>query len=289
MSNTDQCWPAPGKLNLFLHITGQREDGYHTLQTIFQFIGLSDQLRIRINAQGEISTRHQLAGISTADDLSVKAARLLQRQTGCRQGADIELIKNLPIGGGVGGGSSDAATTLLVLNHLWATGLTRDELVTLGLQLGADVPVFIHGNACWAEGVGEHLEDVILPEPAYLVIYPNIHVSTGAIFSAGELTRNTPPIRIADFLAGQAGNKRPGNDCEAVVRRQVAEVDAAMRWLEQFASPRLTGTGACVFAEFESTGAAEEVASQCTNNWQTFVTQGYNRSPLHKLLDGQGN
>ena len=276
-------WPAPGKLNLFLHITGQKTDGYHTLQTIFQFIGLSDQLRIHVNQQGDICGRHHIAGVLPADDLSLRAARLLQAATGCKPGADIELIKKLPIGGGVGGGSSDAATVLLVLNMLWGTGLSREELAAIGLQLGADVPVFIHGHACWAEGVGERLVNVDLPEPVYLLIHPNTHVSTAAIFSAQQLTRNSAPIKITDFLAGKAGN-----DCEPVVRQQVSEVDQAMRWLEAFAPPRLTGTGACVFAEFESIDAAKEVASQCTNDWQTFVTRGYNRSPLHRLLDAQG-
>jgi len=202
-------WPAPGKLNLFLHIIGQREDGYHLLQTVFQFIGLSDQLRISANDSGEIAAKHQLSGVSPSDDLTLKAARLLQQETGCTSGAEIELIKNIPVGGGIGGGSSDAATVLLVLNQLWGTGLSESQLKGLGLQLGADVPVFIHGNACWAEGVGEHFQDVTLPEPVYLVIYPRVHVSTAEIFAAGELTRDTPTIRIADFLAGRAGNSDP--------------------------------------------------------------------------------
>lgn len=278
--DNQSLWPAPGKLNLFLHITGQRADGYHTLQTIFQFIELSDYLRITTNETGKISTCHQYDDILPHADLTLRAARLLQSKTDCQQGAEIELIKNLPVGAGIGGGSSDAATVLLVLNHLWGTRLPNEALAGLGLQLGADVPVFVHGKACWAEGVGEHFKDVEIPQPIYLLIYPKVHVSTADIFAAEELTRNTPPIRIADFLAGQAGN-----DCEAVVRKKAPQVDAAMNWLGQFSRPRLTGTGACVFAEFASEHEAQKVAGQCTNDWQTFVTQGYNRSPLHRMLD----
>lgn len=273
-------WPAPGKLNLFLHITGRRDDGYHTLQTIFQFIGLSDQIIILVQQGGEIITRHRHENIGSEEDLTLRAARLLQQETGCSKGAEIELIKNLPIGGGIGGGSSDAATVLLALNHLWQTGLSEAELATIGLQLGADVPVFIHGKSCWAEGVGENFRDVDIPEPVYLLVYPKVHVSTAKIFSDQDLTRDTAPIKIADFLAGKAGN-----DCEALVRRQVPEVEKAMQWLTQFSKPRLTGTGACIFAEFDSEQEAQKVAGQCTNDWQTFVTQGYNRSPLHRMLD----
>lgn len=273
-------WPAPGKLNLFLHITGRRDDGYHTLQTIFQFIGLSDQISILTNQDGEIAARHSHQNIALKEDLTLRAARLLQQATGCSQGAEIELIKNLPIGGGVGGGSSDAATVLLGLNHLWQTGLSEEELAATGLQLGADVPVFVHGRACWAEGVGEYFQDVDIPEPVYLLVYPKVHVSTAKIFADQNLTRDTTPIKIADFLAGQAGN-----DCETVVCRQVPQVEAVMQWLARFSKPRLTGTGACVFAEFNSEQEACEVADQCTNDWQTFVTQGYNRSSLHRMLD----
>ncbi|MCW8964707.1 MAG: 4-(cytidine 5'-diphospho)-2-C-methyl-D-erythritol kinase [Gammaproteobacteria bacterium] len=278
--NSRQYWPAPAKINLFLHITGQRPDGYHLLQTVFQFLDIHDQIGFEINTTGEIGSRHQYPGFNQEEDLTIRAARLLQAVSGCQQGADIELIKNLPIGGGIGGGSSDAATVLLVLNKLWKTGLTEDELAHLGLELGADVPVFVHGHACWAEGVGEEFQAIDLPEPVYLLVYPKVHVSTGQIFGARELTRNTSPIRIADFLAGHAGN-----DCEAMVRQQVPEVDRAMRWLEQYAPARLTGTGSCIFAAFESHEVAEQAADNMDDDWQSWVTQGHNRSLLHQMLD----
>jgi len=273
-------WPAPAKLNLFLHIIGQRADGYHLLQTVFQFLDIHDQVLLDINSTGEISTRHQNSAFTHDEDLNVRAARLLQAETGCRQGVEIELVKHLPIGGGIGGGSSDAATVLVVLNKLWDVGLTLDELAELGLKLGTDVPVFIYGHACWAEGVGEKFQDVELPEPVYLLVYPKVHVSTAQIFGARELTRNTAPIRIADFLAGQAGN-----DCESVVRRQVPEVDKAMQWLDQYAPARLTGTGSCIFAEFDDNEAAHRAVSSLNHEWQTWVTRGYNRSLLHQMLD----
>lgn len=273
-------WPAPAKLNLFLHITGQRADGYHLLQTVFQFLDIHDRIAFEVNSTGELIARHQYAGFNPDEDLTIRAARLLQSVSGCRSGAEIELQKNLPIGGGIGGGSSDAATVLVVLNKLWGIDLPPAELAQLGLQLGADVPVFIHGHACWAESVGDDLQDIDLPEPVYLLVYPKVHVSTGQIFGAEELTRNTSPIRIADFLAGNAGN-----DCEAVVRRQVPEVDRAMQWLDQYAPARLTGTGSCVFAEFENQAAAQVAADNVANDWQTWVTRGYNHSPLHRKID----
>jgi 4-diphosphocytidyl-2-C-methyl-D-erythritol kinase len=273
-------WPAPAKLNLFLHITGQRADGYHLLQTIFQFLGVADELAFTVNLDGEISASHAYPGFNSDEDLTLRAARLLQVASGCQQGVEIELNKKLPIGGGIGGGSSDAATVLLVLNKLWDCGLSLKELAELGLELGADVPVFVHGHACWAEGVGEDFEVIDLPQPVYLLVYPKVHVSTGQIFAAEELTRNTSPIRIADFLAGHVGN-----DCELLVRQQVPEVDEAMSWLGQYASARLTGTGSCIFAEFENAKAAQKVADNMTNDWQSWVTQGYNRSPLHQMID----
>ena len=274
------AWPAPAKLNLFLHITGRRGDGYHLLQTVFQFIDIHDLIRFDLTRDGEISAVHQIPGVTAADDLTVRAARLLQSTTGCHQGVRIELTKYLPTGGGVGGGSSDAATTLLVLNRLWQTGLSIEELARLGLQLGADVPIFIHGRACWAEGVGESFQDVELKEPVYLLVYPKVHVSTGQIFTDPELTRDTSPIKIADFLAGHAGN-----DCEAVVRKQVPAVDEAMRWLDGFAPSRLTGTGACVFAEFDNTDAAQKAMVDVPHDWQSWVTRGHNHSPLHQMLN----
>ncbi len=274
-------WPAPAKLNLFLHITGRRSDGYHQLQTVFQFLDIHDDVFLKVNPDGEILASHSHPGFDEENDLTLRAARILQAETGCRSGVEIELVKNLPVGGGIGGGSSDAATVLLALNYLWDTGLSQQELAHLGLQLGADVPVFIHGRACWAEGVGEEIQSVELPEPVYLLVYPKVHVSTGQIFSAAELTRNTSPIKIADFLAGQTRN-----DCEAVVRAQVPEVDEAMRWLDQYAPARLTGTGSCVYAQFDSHQLAQQAADQLQQDWQTWVTRGCNQSLMHKRLEG---
>jgi len=273
-------WPAPAKLNLFLHITGQRPDGYHLLQTVFQFLDIYDQIGLDINTTGKIIARHHYPGFRQDEDLTIRAARLLQSVSESRHGVEIELIKNLPVGGGIGGGSSDAATVLVVLNKLWETGFSVTELAHLGLELGADVPVFIHGHACWAEGVGEEFQTIDLPEPVYLLVYPKVHVSTGQIFGARELTRNTSPIRIADFLAGHAGN-----DCEAVVRQQVPEVDRAMRWLEQYAPARLTGTGSCIFAAFEDHDAAQQAVDNLDDDWQSWVTRGHNRSLLQQMLD----
>lgn len=273
-------WPAPAKLNLFLHITGRRDDGYHLLQTVFQFIDIHDSLRFNVTREDAITALHRVPGIGAEDDLTVRAARLLQQATGCRQGVQINLTKRLPTGGGVGGGSSDAATTLLVLNRLWQTDLRTDELARLGLALGADVPVFIHGRACWAEGVGETFTDIELNQPIYLLVYPKVHVSTGQIFADPELTRNTSPIRIADFLAGRAGN-----DCEPVVRKQVPVIDQAMRWLDAHAPSRLTGTGACVFAEFADSVAARKAMADVPHDWQSWVTRGHNHSLLHQMLN----
>lgn len=279
--SADMPWPAPAKLNLFLHITGRRSDGYHQLQTVFQFLDIHDDVFLKVNSGGQILSSHRHPGFNEENDLTLRAARLLQAETGCRSGVEIELIKNLPIGGGIGGGSSDAATVLLALNYLWDTGLSRQELAHLGLQLGADVPVFIHGQTCWAEGVGEEIQPIELPEPVYLLVYPKVHVSTGQIFSAAELTRNTSPIKIADFLAGQTRN-----DCEAVVRAQVPEVDEAMRWLDQYAPARLTGTGSCVYAQFDSHRLAQQAADQLQRDWQTWVTRGCSRSLMFERLEG---
>lgn len=277
--NPQTRWLSPGKLNLFLHITGQRSDGYHELQTVFQFIDIADEICLSVNDSGQITGGHEHPDIHAGQDLTLRAARLLQSVTGCPKGVRIQLDKKLPIGGGVGGGSSNAATVLVALNQLWETGLSREELVKLGLQLGADVPVFIRGQTCWAEGIGEDIKPVELPESDYLVIYPGVPVSTGEVFSAADLTRDAAPITITDFLAG-AGH----NDCEAVVRRLVPEVNRALEWLGRYASARMTGTGACVFAAFESQEAAMDVAQRCNECWQIHVCKGYNLSPLHRQL-----
>ncbi|MEW6352671.1 MAG: 4-(cytidine 5'-diphospho)-2-C-methyl-D-erythritol kinase [Pseudomonadota bacterium] len=275
-------WPAPGKLNLFLHVTGRRADGYHTLQTVFQFIDYGDTLEFASRADGVIRDVRPLPGVAPEDNLVVRAARALQAAAGVAQGADITLTKRLPLGGGLGGGSSDAATTLVALNELWGAGLSLDELAALGLRLGADVPVFVRGQAAWAEGVGEQLTPVTLDEPWYAVVTPPCRVSTQAIFNAPDLTRDTPPIKIADFLAGFAGN-----DCELAVTRRYPEVAQALRWLGKYAPSRMTGTGGCVFAPFKDEAAARAAIRQLAEvwpaGWRGFAARGLNRSPLHGM------
>lgn len=260
-------------------MVGRRPDGYHELQTVFQFLDLADELYLRSTAAPDIVRLGELPGVPAHLDLVVRAARLLQQASGCRHGVEIRLCKRLPMGGGLGGGSSDAATVLAVLNRLWATGLTVGELMELGVQLGADVPVFLYGQAAWGEGVGERLTALPLPQPWYLVVRPNCQVSTAAVFQDPELTRNSPRMTIRDFLAGERAN-----DCLAVVRRRYPEVRAALDWLGQFAEARLTGTGACVFAAFDSRAAAEAVLAQVPDGAAGFVARGLNRSPLHEQL-----
>ncbi len=277
----DMSWPAPAKLNLFLHITGKREDGYHLLQTVFQFLDYSDRLHFYLREDGRIRRLNALPDVPEENDLVVRAARLLQEVSGCTQGADIRVEKRLPMGGGLGGGSSDAATTLLVLNHLWSLQLPGDTLLRLGLQLGADVPVFIHGHAAWAEGVGEKLSDVELPEPWFVVLIPPEQVPTAEIFNASELTRDCPPITIRDFLAGQARNV-----CQPVVAKRYPQVAEALEWLGKYGKAMMTGTGACVFAAFEQEEHAREVFAGMPEGWQGFVARGCNRSPLLQRLAG---
>lgn len=270
-----RLWPAPAKLNLMLRVLGRRADGYHRLQTVFQFLDHADQIRIEPRSDGAVHRRTALPGVPEEADLVVRAARCLQQATGCRQGVDLWVDKRLPMGGGVGGGSSDAATVLVALNQLWDTGLSPAELAHLGLTLGADVPVFVHGRAAWAEGVGEALTPIELPEPWYLVLVPRCAVATAAVFSDPDLTRDSAPITIADFLAGD-----DRNDCLAVVERDYPEVAAALRWLSGFGRARLTGTGACVFAAFADEGAARAARSQLPARFGGFVARGRNRSPL---------
>ncbi|MBK8899129.1 MAG: 4-(cytidine 5'-diphospho)-2-C-methyl-D-erythritol kinase [Candidatus Competibacteraceae bacterium] len=273
------AWPAPAKLNLMLRIVGRRADGYHLLQTVFQFLDCCDWLWFSPREDGRIERVGEVAGVPPDADLTVRAARLLQQATAQRAGATIRIAKQLPLGGGLGGGSSDAATTLVALNHVWQTGLTLAELAELGLRLGADVPVFVRGRAAWAEGVGEQLTAIDLDEPWFLVLTPGCHVATGAIFADSELTRNSPPIRISDFLQGAGGN-----DCETVVYRRHPEVAAAAAWLSRHGPARLTGTGACVFAAFSDQASAGRVLSQLPPGLTGFITRGRNRSPLHARL-----
>ena len=274
------CWPAPAKINLFLHITKQRRDGYHELQTVFQFLDICDCLYIQARRNGKIRRCYQHEAIAEKDDLIIRAAQLLKTHVDLDWGADIQLCKRLPIGGGVGGGSSDAATVLLALNYLWQTKLSTQALADLGRQLGADVPVFIYGHACWAEGIGQIITPITLPEKIYLLLYPNHPVATSIIFSSTQLTRDTPLITIRDFLDGK-GN----NDCEAVVRKQVPVVDEAMRWLDQYAPSQLTGTGSCIFAPFDTWQLAYQVAKQCPGHWTCHVGRANNVSPLHQMLN----
>ncbi len=268
-------WPAPAKVNLFLHILGRRPDGYHELQTVFQFAGLCDTLSFEVREDGEVRRTTDLPGVAPEADLVVRAARLLQSHTGTRLGADIGVIKRIPTGAGLGGSSSDAATTLVALDHLWDTGVTGLELQSIGRRLGADVPIFLHGQAAWAEGIGERFSPIALDEPWYLLIRPDIEVSTAAVFSDPDLTRHTSPITIARFLAGDGHN-----DCEAVVRVRYPEVGAALDWLGERAHARLTGTGSCVFGAFPSEAEARAVLTELPWCWSGFVAEGRNRSPL---------
>ncbi|WOC78970.1 4-(cytidine 5'-diphospho)-2-C-methyl-D-erythritol kinase [Stutzerimonas frequens] len=272
--------PAPAKLNLMLHITGRRADGYHELQTLFQFLDYGDELSFRLREDGQIRLLTELPGVDHDSNLIVRAARMLQRESGCTLGADIQLTKRLPMGGGIGGGSSDAATSLVGLDHLWNTGLGEDRLAELGLNLGADVPVFVRGRAAFAEGVGERLQPVDLPEPWFLVIAPQVSVSTAEIFADPELTRNTPAITVRSLLAGGGHN-----DCQPVVEKRYPEVRNALSLLNKFVQARMTGTGACVFGSFPNEGEADKVRRQLPATLPSFVARGRNVSMLHRSLE----
>ncbi|MCU7835068.1 MAG: 4-(cytidine 5'-diphospho)-2-C-methyl-D-erythritol kinase [gamma proteobacterium symbiont of Taylorina sp.] len=273
-----KVWLAPAKINLFLHITGQRENGYHELQTVFQFLDFSDELSYKILDNNEIIHVNPLPGVKPEDDLIVKAAHLLQQHTNCQQGAQIAIKKNLPMGGGLGGGSSDAATTLVALNQLWQLNIELPELAKLGLKLGADVPIFIQGVAAWAEGVGEDLSPILLDESYFMVLIPRVSVSTADIFASPVLKRDCIPISIEQFLSG-TGN----NVCESVVREHYPEVDLAIQWLGQFSQARMTGTGACVFAPFATQAEAQQILSRKPEQFDGFIAKGLNISPLYRL------
>jgi 4-diphosphocytidyl-2-C-methyl-D-erythritol kinase len=268
-------WPAPGKLNLFLHVVGRRADGYHLLQTAFQFIDLCDELRFWVRPPGVIERASDLPGVPAEDDLCVRAARALAARAPAAPGVAIEVLKRLPTQAGVGGGSSDAATVLVALNELWGLRLPDEELAALGLTLGADVPVFVHGRAAWAEGVGERLTPLDLPEPVFLLVRPDATVSTAEVFKAPELTRDSPAITIRGFLL--TGGR---NDCEPVVRRRFPAVAEALDWLDQFAPARLTGTGSCVYAAMVDEGQARAALASLPGRWTGYVVRGLNRSPL---------
>ncbi|WP_296129658.1 4-(cytidine 5'-diphospho)-2-C-methyl-D-erythritol kinase [Pseudomonas sp. Ga0074129] len=272
--------PAPAKLNLMLHILGRRADGYHELQTLFQFLDAGDELGFALRRDGEIHLHTAIEGVPHDSNLIVRAARLLQQHSQCPLGADIWLDKRLPMGGGIGGGSSDAATTLLGLNRLWQLNCSEDLLASLGLSLGADVPVFVRGRAAFAEGVGEKLQPVTLPEPWFLVAIPQVLVSTAEIFSDPELTRDTPPIKVRNLLEG--GGR---NDCQPVVMKRYPEVRNALILLNKFVPTRLTGTGACVFGSFPNEDDADKVARQLPATLPSFIAQGSNISMLHRKLE----
>jgi 4-diphosphocytidyl-2-C-methyl-D-erythritol kinase len=277
-------WPAPAKLNLFLHVTGRRADGYHELQTLFQLIDLADTIAIRVREDGAIERPEGPRDVPAEADLAVRAARTLKAASGTRLGADLRVLKRIPQGGGLGGGSSDAATTLVALNELWNCGLTTPDLAALGLPLGADVPVFIGGLTAWGEGIGERLTPVELPERWYLIIHPGCSVSTREVFQSPELTRNSPLITIRAFF--ESGGR---NDCEGAVRRLYPEVGEALDWLARFAPAHLTGTGSCVFAACASAIEAERLAARVPDRWTSTVARGLNASPvLERLRRGQG-
>jgi len=268
-------WPAPGKLNLFLHIVGRRSDGYHLLQTAFQFIDLCDELSFWHRADGVIERVGEVPGIPAGADLALRAARVLAAQHRVRAGVGIELRKRLPVQGGVGGGSSDAATVLVALNRLWRLDLSVEALSALGLGLGADVPVFVHGQAAWAEGVGEQLTPADFPAPSYILVQPDATVTTAELFQATELTRDSPIITMTGFLT--TGGR---NDFEPVVRRRYPAVGEALDWLGRVAPARLTGTGSCVYAAMPDEWAARETLARLPVRWRGYVVRGLNRSPL---------
>jgi 4-diphosphocytidyl-2-C-methyl-D-erythritol kinase len=272
-------WPAPAKLNLFLHVTGRRADGYHELQTLFQLIDLADELILTVRDDGAIERPAGAPGVMSKEDLTVRAACALKAATGSPLGANIELRKRIPMGGGLGGGSSDAATVLLALNQIWGCGLDVTDLAALGLSLGADVPVFIGGSSAWAEGVGERLVPVELPQAWYVILHPGVHVGTGGVFQSPELTRNSPLITIRAFF--ESGGR---NDCEPVVRAQYPEVGEALDWLAGHGGGRLTGTGACVFATCASETEAQRLAARVPERWKSYVARGLNTSPVQERL-----
>ncbi|MBV6844320.1 4-(cytidine 5'-diphospho)-2-C-methyl-D-erythritol kinase [Xanthomonas campestris pv. paulliniae] len=276
------AWPAPAKLNLFLQITGRRADGYHLLQTVFRLLDWGDTVHLRVRRDGQIRRLGEsLPGVSEDDDLVIRAARLLQSAAGTQAGAEIRVDKRIPAGGGFGGGSSDAATVLVALNALWGLGLAADVLAELGLQLGADVPVFVRGRNAWAEGVGEQLTPISLPEAAYLLVDPGVHVPTPALFRSQELTRDAAPAKIADFASGSLLD----NAFEPVLRRREPAVEAVFQALSRVGKPRLTGSGSGCFVEFATRAAAEQALAQLPGSLRAWVVEGAAHSPLLDALD----
>ena len=277
---SEMAYPAPAKLNLFLHVVGRRADGYHLLQSVFRFLDYGDSLHFKLRQDGRVMRTSDLAGVPEEKDLVVRAARLLQQSTGCALGVEISVEKRLPMGGGLGGGSSDAATVLLALNRLWNLNLSRGELQRLGLQLGADVPVFIFGENAFAEGVGELLQPVRLPPAWYVVIVPPVAVATAEIFAAQELTRDTTSIKMCDLSIAQLRN-----DLQAVVCGRYPKVAECLHWLDRYGKASMTGSGACVFAEFSAQDEAYRVLADKPAEWQGFVARGMDRHPLWDYAD----
>ncbi|MDQ9126652.1 4-(cytidine 5'-diphospho)-2-C-methyl-D-erythritol kinase [Serratia fonticola] len=281
-------WPSPAKLNLFLYITGRRADGYHQLQTLFQFLDYGDTLTIVPRQDDQIQLLTPVEGVPDGQNLIVRAARLLQQHCTTHsiatppRGADISIDKRLPMGGGLGGGSSNAATVLVALNELWQCGLSDDQLADMGLTLGADVPVFVRGHAAFAEGIGEQLQPANPAEKWYLVAHPGVSIPTPVIFADAELKRDTPVRPLNALLQAPYAN-----DCEPIARKRFREVEQLLSWLLQYAPSRLTGTGACVFAEFDSEPAALQVLNQAPAWLRGFVARGVNVSPLHRIRSGQ--
>lgn len=280
MTGWREDWPAPAKINLFLHVTGRRADGYHALQTAFRLIGLADTLRFKPREDGQVTLLRPLEGVPPAQDLCVRAAELLKQTSGHPRGVEIELDKRIPMGGGLGGGSSDAATTLVALNHLWRLGLKRAELQRLALKLGADVPLFVFGENAFGQGVGEELTPLALPPAWYLVLVPPVQVPTAAVFAAPELTRDTKPIKSAAFFDGLKQHALR-NDLEPVVCSRYPEVAHHLAWLRRHADARMSGSGACVYAEFSTESAARAVHAQLPPAMRGFVARGLERHPLY--------
>lgn len=277
--------PAPAKLNLFLHVVGRRADGYHLLQTLFRFIDLNDVLRFELREDGEVRRSSEIAGVPESQDLCVRAARLLQTETGCRLGVDIALEKHIPMGGGLGGGSSDAATTLIALNRLWGLGLSRERLMQLGLRLGADVPVFVFGENAFAEGVGERLQAMTLPPAWYVVLFPPVHVPTAEIFARPELTRDTVSLKMRALSERlERNDPQLHNDLQAVVCKYYPEVARYLEALAAFGPAMMTGSGACVFAGFSGKDAAEAALRQLPQDMRGVVAQGLMRHPLQDWM-----
>lgn len=276
-------WPAPAKLNLFLQITGRREDGYHELQTVFRLLDWGDTVFLRTRADGLIARIGEgAAGVAEADDLLVRAAKILQSEANCRKGADIGIEKRIPMGGGFGGGSSDAATVLVALNRLWGLDFGIDRLAALGLRLGADVPVFVRGHDAWAEGVGERLTAIALPPAWYVLASPGVHAATAGLFQAHDLTRNAAPAKIADFLSGTV----LGNAFEPVLRRREPAVEALFATLARIGTPRLTGSGSGCFVEFADRESAEAALAALPLGVNAWLACGSERSPLLDAVEG---